>query len=103
MLRLAFDGVTAFSNFPLQVATFLGFAFSFIAFGLILYSLYSKFILDQVVTGWTSLMVSTMFIGGVQLLCLGLIGEYLIRIGSDVKKRPSFIIEETNLQKEEKA
>jgi len=99
MIRFAFDGITSFSNFPLQIATFLGFLFSLVAFGLILYSLYSKFILNQVVTGWTSLMVSTMFIGGVQLLCIGIIGEYMIRIGTDVKKRPSFIVEENNLDK----
>lgn len=98
MLQFAFDGITSFSNFPLQIATFLGFLFSIISFFIILYALYSKFILNRFVEGWTSLMVSTMFIGGVQLLCIGIIGEYISRIGNDVKKRPSFIIEETNLE-----
>lgn len=98
MMKLALDGITSFSNFPLQIATFLGFTFSAVAFLFILYALISKFVLDQVVTGWTSLMISTMFIGGVQLLCIGIIGEYISRISTDVKKRPSFIVEETNCQ-----
>lgn len=97
MLQFAFDGITSFSNFPLQIATFLGFLFSVVSFLIILYALFSKFVLGHFVEGWTSLMVSTMFIGGVQLLCIGIIGEYISRIGNDVKKRPSFIIEETNL------
>ncbi|HLO91030.1 MAG TPA: glycosyltransferase family 2 protein [Lentimicrobium sp.] len=96
MMKLALDGITSFSNFPLQIATFLGFIFSFFAFLIILYALYSKFILHEVVTGWTSLMISSMFIGGIQLLCIGIIGEYISRISNDVKKRPPYIVEETN-------
>ncbi|MHC1777141.1 MAG: glycosyltransferase family 2 protein [Lentimicrobium sp.] len=96
MMRFAMDGITSFSNFPLQIATFLGFLFSVIAFIIILYALYSKYILEEVVTGWTSIMISSMFIGGIQLLCIGIIGEYISRIAVDVKKRPSFVIEETN-------
>jgi glycosyltransferase involved in cell wall biosynthesis len=99
MMRFALDGITSFSNFPLQIATFLGFFFSVIAFLVILYALYSKFILHEVVNGWTSIMVATMFLGGVQLLCVGIIGEYISRIANDVKKRPSFIIEENNLER----
>ncbi|MFA6950338.1 MAG: glycosyltransferase family 2 protein [Lentimicrobiaceae bacterium] len=99
MMRLALDGITSFSSFPLQIATFLGFMFSIIAFFIILYALFSKFILHEVVTGWTSLMISSMFIGGIQLLCIGIIGEYISRISVDVKKRPSFIVEETNCKK----
>lgn len=94
MLRLALDGITSFSNFPLQIATFLGFLFSFVAFLVILYALYAKFVLQEVVTGWTSLIISTMFVGGVQLLCIGVIGEYISRIANDVRGRPLFIVEE---------
>lgn len=100
MMRFAMDGITSFSNFPLQIATFLGFLFSLFAFFIILYALYSKFILKEVVTGWTSLMISTMFIGGIQLLCIGIIGEYISRISSDVKRRPPYVIEETNCSAE---
>jgi len=96
MFNFALDGITSFSNLPLQLASLMGLFFSVFAFLIIIYSLYSKYILEQVVTGWTSLMVSTMFIGGVQLLCIGIIGEYISRIGNDIKKRPHYIIEETN-------
>lgn len=96
MMRFAMDGITSFSNFPLQIATFLGFLFSLVSFFIILYALYSKFVLSEVVTGWTSIIISSMFIGGVQLLCIGIIGEYISRISVDVKKRPMFVIEETN-------
>lgn len=97
MLWFAFNGITAFSNFPLQIASFLGILFSIVAFLIMLYAVYSKFILNQAVTGWTSIMVSTMFIGGVQLLCIGIIGEYISRIANDVRNRPDYIIEESNI------
>lgn len=98
MLVFAINGLTSFSNFPLQIASFLGILFSVVAFCIMLYAFYSKFILNQVVTGWTSIMVSTMFIGGIQLLCIGIIGEYISRIANDVRNRPDYIIEETNIQ-----
>ncbi len=97
MLWFALNGITSFSNFPLQIASFLGILFSLVAFFIMLYAFYSKFILNQVVTGWTSIMVSTMFIGGVQLLCIGIIGEYISRIANDVRNRPDYIIEESNI------
>jgi len=93
----AWNGITSFSNFPLQIASFLGIIFSLVAFFIMLYALYSKYVLNQVVTGWTSIMVSTMFIGGIQLLCVGIIGEYISRIANEVRNRPDYIIEETNL------
>lgn len=98
LVQLAFDGFTAFSNHPLRVASFCGFIVSFIAFLIILYALYSKFILGGVISGWTSLIISTMFIGGVQLITIGIIGEYISRINSDVRKRPLYIVDENNIQ-----
>lgn len=100
MIRLALDGITAFSNYPLRLATFTGFIVSFLSFLIILYALYSKFILDRVITGWTSLIISTMFIGGVQLISIGIIGEYISRISSDVRRRPLYVIEEDNVGEE---
>jgi polyisoprenyl-phosphate glycosyltransferase len=94
MLRFAMDGITAFSNYPLRVVTLTGFGVSLISFLIILYALYSKFILGHVFTGWTSLIISTMFIGGVQLIAIGIIGQYISRINSDVRKRPLYIVEE---------
>jgi len=100
MVRLAFNGITSFSDFPLRIASVLGFLFSGVAFLVILYALWSKFVWDEAVTGWTSLMIGVMFIGGIQLLCIGVIGEYLSRVGSDVRKRPDYIVEESNTLKD---
>lgn len=98
MFSFAFDGITAFSNLPLRLATYLGFAVSLISFFFILYTLYQKYFKHDVVQGWSSLMVSILFIGGVQLICLGIIGEYLGRIMDNVKQRPMYIVRESNLQ-----
>lgn len=98
MLKFAIDGITSFSNFPLKLVFYAGILVSLIAFFIILYALYSKFILKEVVTGWTSLIISTMFIGGIQLLSIGIIGEYISRINIDIKRRPLFIIENSNIE-----
>jgi dolichol-phosphate mannosyltransferase len=99
MLRFAMDGITSFSDKPLQLAIKLGFIMSFIAFIISLYAIYSHYMLDRTVTGWTSLIISSMVIGGVQLMSTGLIGEYISRINKNVLKRPLYIIEKTNCTK----
>jgi dolichol-phosphate mannosyltransferase len=97
MLRFALDGVTAFSDTPLKIATVSGFFVSGLAFLLILYTLYARFITQQYQPGWASLMVSILFIGGVQLIAIGIIGEYLARLGANVRQRPLYIVSEGNL------
>jgi dolichol-phosphate mannosyltransferase len=97
MLKFAIDGVTAFSDAPLRLATTMGFIVFVVAFLIILYALFSHFVLDRTVTGWTSLIISITFIGGVQLLSLGIIGEYISRINNTVRNRPPYIIAETNI------
>ena len=94
MLRFAMDGFTMFSTTPLRFATYAGLFVSSIAFIIILYALYSKYILNDVIAGWSSLIISTMFLGGVQLLAIGLIGEYIGRIRSDASKWPLYIVDE---------
>ncbi|MEZ5024934.1 MAG: glycosyltransferase family 2 protein, partial [Chitinophagales bacterium] len=74
MLRLALDGITAFSDFPLKIATMVGFTAFLFSLGLIVYALWSNST-GGTVPGWTSLTIIVSFIGGVQLLCIGLIGE----------------------------
>lgn len=96
MVSFAFDGITSFSNMPLRLATYMGFLVSFISFIVILYTLYQKYANNNTVQGWSSLMVSILFIGGVQLICLGIIGEYLGRIMDNVKNRPLYIIRDSN-------
>ena len=96
MLRLAVDGITSFSNFPLKMATISGFVMSFVSFLLMLYALYSRFVLKVYEPGWTSLMLSVLFIGGIQLVSIGIIGEYVGRISNNVKQRPLYIIKDSN-------
>jgi polyisoprenyl-phosphate glycosyltransferase len=97
MLRFALDGITAFSDFPLKIVTWFGFFVSFITFLVILFAIYSRFILKDFVQGWTSLMISVLFIGGVQMIAIGIIGEYLSRMNTDIRKRPLYIVKESNL------
>ncbi|WP_299255821.1 glycosyltransferase family 2 protein [uncultured Cytophaga sp.] len=97
MFKFAMDGITSFSDFPLKFASMAGFIVSFFAFIVMLYSLYSKFVLKDTVQGWTSIMLSVMFIGGIQLICIGIIGEYISRIGNNIKKRPLYVINKTNV------
>ena len=97
MIRLALDAITSFSNWPLRLATLSGFFCAFVGFFLILYTLYAKFILKQYEPGWPSLMITIIFLGGIQLLGIGMIGEYISRINDNVKNRPLYLVGETNI------
>ncbi|MBC6991620.1 glycosyltransferase family 2 protein [Hymenobacter sp. BT491] len=97
MIRLALDGITGFSDLPLKVATISGFLVSGIAFLVMLYTLYSRFITGDYQPGWASLMVSILFLGGVQLIAVGIIGEYIARLSANVRQRPLYIISDTNI------
>jgi dolichol-phosphate mannosyltransferase len=97
MMRFALDGITSFSNLPLRFATMAGFFVSGITFLLALYALYSRFISRSFVPGWTSLILAILFIGGVQLISIGIIGEYISRMGSNVRQRPLYIIRDSNI------
>lgn len=97
MIRLALDAITSFSNLPLKLATISGFVVSGIAFVLMLYTLYSRFIIKDYVPGWSSLMLSVLFMGGVQLIAIGIIGEYISRLSDNVRNRPLYIINDTNI------
>lgn len=94
MARLALDGITSFSNFPLKFATIAGFVVSGISFFMILYALYSRFISKDYEPGWTSLMLAVLFIGGIQLIGIGIIGEYISRMSANIRNRPLYIIQE---------
>lgn len=98
MLKLAMDGITSFSDKPLQLVTKAGLFISLFAFLIILYAIYSHYIAGRTITGWTSLIVSSMFIGGIQLISIGIIGEYIGRIYKNSKERPLYIIEQTNCE-----
>lgn len=101
MIRLALDGITAFSDKPLKMASAIGIISAIISLLAIIYALLSHFIFDSAVSGWTSLIISVLFIGGVQLITIGIIGEYIARINNDVRNRPLYIIEEQNIEDEQ--
>jgi dolichol-phosphate mannosyltransferase len=94
MLRFAFNGLMSFSLVPLQLASYLGFLISSIGFFYIVYAIGLKLFTDRVVLGWTSVMVAVLFLGGVQLISLGIIGEYIGRIYEEVKQRPLYVVDE---------
>jgi len=94
MLRFALNGLLSFSLVPLQLASYLGFLISSIGFFYIAYAIGLKLFTDRVVLGWTSVMVAVLFLGGVQLISLGIIGEYIGRIYEEVKQRPLYIVDE---------
>ena len=100
MIRLALDGITSFSNFPLKVASICGFVVSGIAFMVMIYALYSRYITKDYVEGWTSTIISVLFLGGIQLISIGIIGEYISRLSENARNRPLYVINETNIKKE---
>lgn len=102
MFRLAFDGITGFSDKPLLLVSRLGFLISFFSFLIILYAIFSHFILKETITGWTSLIISAAFIGGIQLLSIGVIGQYISRINANVKNRPLYVVQSSNIKNQEK-
>ena len=96
MLRFAMDGIFSFSIVPLRLATWTGFAASGIAIlGIVLAVIERVFGVTGLVRGWTSVMTAVLFIGGVQLICIGIIGEYVGRIYGESKRRPLYVLRET--------
>lgn len=98
MLKFALDGITGFSERPLAFVTRLGFWVSSFSLLVIFYALISHFLLERTITGWTSIIISTMFIGGIQLFSIGIIGEYISRINTNTRNRPLYFIESAHLE-----
>lgn len=97
MLAFAFDGITSLSTKPLRLITAAGVLVSAVSFIAIIVTLITKLV-GFTVTGWTSMICAIYFLGGVQLLGIGVIGEYVGKIYSETKRRPRFIISETTLE-----
>lgn len=93
MLKFAIDGITSFSSVPLKLSSYLGFITAFLGFLYSLVVLYTNLFTDRTVPGWTSIIIVVLFLGSVQLICLGMIGEYLSRINDETKDRPLYLIE----------
>jgi len=96
MLRLALDGITSFSNAPLKLVTYFGVIVSVFAFIATLFVLYSIYVIKSFVPGWGSLLISILFIGGVQMIAIGIIGEYLSRMNQNLLNRPLYVVREKN-------
>ncbi|MFQ9515735.1 MAG: glycosyltransferase family 2 protein [Eubacterium sp.] len=96
LLKYSVDGIVNFSQTPLSIASFIGLFFTFVAFVAIIVIMVRKFIWGDPVSGWPSLVCIVTFIGGIQLFCMGIIGQYLAKTYVEVKKRPHYIIGETN-------
>jgi dolichol-phosphate mannosyltransferase len=94
MLKFAMDGITSFSYFPLQLATYIGFASALIAVLGIIITIILRLSGSHAFYGQATTLVSVLFLGGVQLICLGILGEYLGRIYDEVKGRPLYIVRE---------
>lgn len=94
MFSFAIQGITSFSILPLRIASVLGSIFSISAFLYIVYAIFAKFVLDVAIVGWTSILISVLFLGGIQLIVLGVLGEYLGKMFIETKRRPNYIIRE---------
>lgn len=102
MFRFAKDGITSFSDLPLKIFSYGGFLVALISFIVMIYALYSKYVLGSAVPGWTSIIFSVLFLGGIQLVGIGIIGEYISRIAANVRKRPLYFINRNNIIDEPK-
>ena len=92
MLHFALDGITAFSNLPLRWAFYAGTFFGLASMLLLLHILYVTFITKDVVPGWATIMCCMLFFGGIQLMGLGILGEYIGRVFEEVKNRPLYLV-----------
>jgi dolichol-phosphate mannosyltransferase len=95
MVRFGLEGITSFSVHPLQIATLIGAAVSVLSFLYAAYAVSIRLFTDQAVPGWASVLVALLFLSGVQLLSLGVIGIYLGKVWMEVKSRPNYVIRST--------
>ncbi|MBS0451573.1 MAG: glycosyltransferase family 2 protein [Proteobacteria bacterium] len=94
MLHFATDGILSFSTKPLQLSVAMGLACAAVAIMGIFYALFVRLFTSVWVEGWAALMIAVLFVGGVQLICLGIVGEYIGRIYNEMKHRPLYVVQE---------
>jgi dolichol-phosphate mannosyltransferase len=97
MVRFALTGITSSSAKPLYFSIYLGAFLALCSFFYALYAIYVSIFTTEAIAGWTSTIASILFIGGIQLMMLGIVGIYLGKLFSESKKRPNYIIEESNI------
>lgn len=93
IVKLGTDALLGYTFLPLRITSFIGYFIAISCMGVIGWLIMRKIIWDLGVTGWTSLMIMVLFLGGLQLICLGIIGEYIARIYTETKRRPLYIVE----------
>jgi dolichol-phosphate mannosyltransferase len=89
---MAVDAFVSYSEIPLRLVTAMGFAVSAVAFVVLLTVLWKKLVSGEAILGWASVMTSVLFIGGIQLIAIGVIGEYVGRIYTETKRRPNWVV-----------
>ncbi len=101
MLSFAWDGITSFSIVPLRCITALGFLTAFTSALYAIYVLYQAFFTNDLIQGWATVVMLLLFLGGIQLLCVGLIGEYVGKMYQEVKARPRFYVEKNTAEEQQ--
>ena len=97
MFQFAINGITSSSAKPLYFSIYLGLFFAFLAFVYGCYAIYISIFTDAAITGWTSLIASVLFIGGIQMILIGIVGIYLGKLFVQSKQRPTYIIKSSTL------
>lgn len=99
LFSLAIDGITSFTNTPLRISTIIGMLISLGAFIYMIYVFFKAIFFGEPVQGYPTIVILILFLGGIQLLSLGIIGEYIGRIYNETKNRPNYIVREFNNEK----
>lgn len=102
LIQLAWTGITSFSSMPLRLASAVGASLAFIAFVYGVWVVVDKLFFSESIPGWPTVVASMMFLAGVQLLFIGILGEYLARVYDEVKGRPSYIVAEVSKPESDK-
>ncbi len=102
LFKYSLDGIINFSQVPLAVVSWSGMFITFISLTMIIFIIFRKLLFGDPVAGWASLVCVIIFIGGIQLFCLGIIGQYISKMYLEIKKRPHYIIRTTNLEQSER-
>ena len=102
LVKYAIDGIINFSSMPLSIASWLGMLMTVVSFFALMFIIVRKLIWGDPVDGWASQVCIMIFIGGIQLFCVGVMGQYIAKTYQEVKRRPHYIVSETNKQDVEK-
>ena len=102
LLKYSIDGIVAFSTAPLSIAMVMGILFAFLAFLMVIFIVVRTAMFGDPVSGWPSMVCLMLFVGGIQLICVGILGTYLSKTYLEVKNRPIYIAKETNIDIDKK-